>query len=533
MKFSHFLVVAILMLTVACRHTEVAEPLAASAGAPVEVHVTARDAAAAEEAAGRALEQKQQESVAQAVEAVERGLLIPDTYGRTVVISRDSEPVKIPPGPMEQLVRRNVDMRLTNASVRDVVMALSEIEGLNIIADQSLTEQQRLDIAVKDVPLQELLSYIARNMGIAFHVSANTIWVTAGDTADSSGPNLETRIFKLRRGFVPSLNDESGDSDLENALTQFLAESPPQASFRIFADRNVLIVRNSRENIRLVEAFLETFDAFPPQVLIEARFINLTQQDFYELGIDIQEFTADAGEKLQVDASSLFPSVKAADALGGKLSLTGVIGNKTYDIILRALAENDAVRTLSSPRVTVLNNRTAVIEDGRREYYYEEYDLETVDVGDEGTETRLVPVGSPTEMEFGISLEVKVNVGNNGRSITLSLHPRVTVPDGDGFEEFAVGDTGTVRLPKFFESSVQTTVAVESGETVVLGGTMSNSKSSKVKKVPLLGDIPLIGLLFRHVSEENSPKHLLIFVTATVVGQSGEFLNIVESGPSL
>jgi type II secretory pathway component GspD/PulD (secretin) len=560
MKKSLCLVVTALAF-VSCRHLGRSPEAAATATDP-DVQAVPTPRTIAEKLAEHkgVLEDKvvvftdeQRESHRRALDEVEERMMFPGSYGKTVVISRESEPFALPPGPMEELVQRKVSMRLREAGVRDVVMALSEIDGMNIIADEALTSAQKLTISVTDVPLHELLSYIARNMGVAFHIGANTVWVTTSDTP-AGGPRLETRIFRLKRGFIPTLSgsssggsgigssfgagtggrstvsgsSQSDDTDLEDALEQFLEDSPPSASFRIFRDRNVLIVRNSRERLRLVEELLATFDRPPPQVLIEARFVNLSQEDFFELGADIEKLTIDAGDRLQVEGSSVFPDALVGDALGGKLSLSGVIGNKTYDIVLRALAQQDAVHTLSAPRVTVMNNRQASIHDGRREFFYEEYDLSNIDEGDSGTQTRLVPAGRPTELEYGIALDVSVNVGNDGKTVTLSLHPKITIPDGEGFEEFPVGETGSVRLPRYFESSVQTTVAVNSGDTVVLGGTMSNSKSQTRKKIPVLGNLPLIGFLFRHVIDENKPKHLLIFVTATVVGSTGEFIEVQE-----
>ena len=115
-------------------------------------------------------------------------------------------------------------------------------------------------------------------------------------------------------------------------------------------------------------------------------------------------------------------------------------------------------------------------------------------------------------------LRVKANIGNDGKMLLLALAPEIST--FQGYENF-----DTARLPIINKDTVNTTVVVASGETVVLGGMISQSESRTVKKVPILGDIPLIGWFFKHVDDEKNPEHLLIFVTATVVKPTGEFAN--------
>ncbi len=498
------------------------------------------------------------------MEEVQQRLVLPSTYGATVVISRETAPLALPPGPMEELISRKVTMNLQDAGVKELVDVLTKVDGLNVIADDALTEEKRLTISVTDVPLRELLSYIARNMGIAFHLGENTVWVTESMDPPGSGPELETRIFKLRRGFAPQLQGGGGgedggglgggggDNDLEDVLEAFLSNSPDGATYRIFKNRNLLVVKDSLENIRLVEELVKEFDTTPFQVLIEARFLTIAQDDLKELGFDIPEFSMqgrDVDSEAQImtmDASSTFEAFKNV-ANGSNMTLTGILGNYTYEAVLHALESSGRTQTLSAPRVTVLNNQTARIRKGDKLYYFEQYDTETVDRGDlSGTENVLVPSGSPTELDLGITLNVKVNVGNDGRTINLALLPEViqfikwidflTAGDqtggGDGGNNGDPGQPGgRVSLPQINESMVSTTVVVNSGETVVLGGMIETKRNQTIHKVPLLGDIPVLGYLFKHTEETEEPQHLLIFVTASVVNPRGEFVRYEETEP--
>lgn len=477
------------------------------------------------------------------LQEVEERLRLPENYGRTVVISPAGGPLELPPGPMEQLVNRKVTMDLDKAPVSMILMALNQIDGLSLIADQALTEGAAdgpaLSVHVKDVPLRDVLGYIARNMGIAFHLGENVIWVTAADTPAGSGPQMETRFYRLRRGFVPAAGGEA-DDDLQNALDAFMTQSPQGAAYRIFKNRNLLVVRDTRENQRHIEAFIRELDREPLQVLIEARFVTISHKGVRELGTTVQKLRNESSDDSIVkvfDASNNLFTQNAAAATT-YMSLTGILGSFEYDILVAALEETDETQTLSAPRLTVLNNRTATIHKGSDFYYWEEWETSTTTVTVNDTtyqNTTPQPSGAPTKEETGVKLEVSPSIGNDGRTVILSLKPEITQfekfytygtssdPDPDQPEDGGSQETSErgYQLPSFLKSSLDTTVTVASGDTVVLGGTLETTEQVTIKKTPWLGDLPLVGWLFKHRSVSNEPRHLLIFVTATIIDKSG------------
>jgi type II secretory pathway component GspD/PulD (secretin) len=180
-----------------------------------------------------------------------------------------------------------------------------------------------------------------------------------------------------------------------------------------------------------------------------------------------------------------------------------------------------------------LNNRTARIRKGDKLYYFEEYKLQTVDNGDKGKDQILVPSGKPTAMALGITFDVKPNVGVDGKTILLGLKPEIIT--FQAWEDYSSSQTTTenkvttttgtqVKLPRTHEQTIATSVAINSGETVILGGMVENRETTEVRKVPLLGDIPYLGALFTHVEKVHEPMNLLIFVTATVLNANGEYV---------
>ncbi len=496
----------------------------------------------------------------------DKELALPSTYGTTVLIDQNLSPIELPKGSQEDLINKKISLSLESADVAQLVEELNA-NGLNVIADDALQSEKTLTVKFKDVPIKELFAYIARNMGIAFYVGENMVWVTEGETG--GGPKLETRIIRLPQGFVPEVPQGGGgapgarggggnvaamqDTELEDVLTSFLSGSPEGASFRIFRDRNILVIRDTRENLRFAEDLIKEFDKPPLQVAIEARFITINEDDLRDVGVEMnQQLTAD-GRSLAVPpfANRFGPeAVKAISSLSkfgevdtesgeGNVILSGVIGNRIFETVIRMIETKSSAVSLSVPRVTVMNNRTARIRKGDKLYYFEEYDTASIDMGDQGTRTTLVPTGSPTELPIGLTLDVRVNIGNDKKTIMLGLKPEIVkfikwesynYVNSDDDDDDDDDTMAQIKLPRTNEQMIATSVEVQSGETVVLGGLLEQTKSNEVRKIPLLGDLPIIGFLFRRTIKSYEPKNLLIFVTARIINSRGEFVKVREEG---
>jgi type IV pilus assembly protein PilQ len=182
--------------------------------------------------------------------------------------------------------------------------------------------------------------------------------------------------------------------------------------------------------------------------------------------------------------------------------------------------------------LTVLNNRPATISDGKVQYYYEEYAVKQT-VQQYYTASSFVPSGKPTKITAGAELNVMASVSGDGRSILLALNPRVntdvqlvryaTLTDFQGGVS-NLTSTFDINLPQYRTQELMTRVVVKSGETVVMGGVLERQRSTMVESVPILGDIPILGALFRRHTEVDTPRYLLVFVTGTIVKDTGEFL---------
>ena len=193
-----------------------------------------------------------------------------------------------------------------------------------------------------------------------------------------------------------------------------------------------------------------------------------------------------------------------------------------------------SLQTLSSPRLTVINNRPASISDGKVQYYYEEYQVKQT-VQQYYTASSVVPSGKPTKITAGAELNVLASISGDGKNIVLALNPRVntdvqlvkfaTLTDNQVNQSGNLTtSTFDINLPQYRTQELSTRVVVKSGETVAMGGVLERDKSTYVESVPVLGNLPIIGALFRRRTEVDRPRYLLVFVTATILTDSGEYL---------
>ncbi len=151
-----------------------------------------------------------------------------------------------------------------------------------------------------------------------------------------------------------------------------------------------------------------------------------------------------------------------------------------------------------------------------------------------------MPSGKPTQIVAGAELNVLASISGDGKSILLALNPRVNTDvelvtyatlsqlNASGQVQSAFN----ISLPQYRTEEISTRMVVKSGETVVMGGVLERERSTYVESVPVLGNLPLLGILFRRRTEVDTPRYLLIFVTATIVKDTGEFLIYDEAGTS-
>lgn len=476
----------------------------------------------------------------------DRHKALPDTYGLRRLVAGETQPLRSIPSPMQQALQSKVTVHLDGATLDKFILALGASENINIIAD-GLESTRSMTVHAQDAPLIEILDYVSRNLGIAFYVGENVIWATPQEGRESGIPML-TRMYRLRRGLANTEIGQDGSIDLMDAIQRFVPQ-PEGADLFFSRKAHTLIVRNSRQNLNLVEDLVDRLDVCPPQVLIEARFITTSVSDMRELGVDwilnspirVSETTvggsAEPRTRTQIDEGGAIRFGQTGSQ-GLNLSYSGLLTDPEFQATLHALETSGKARTLSVPKITTINNRPALIRIGTDFRYYEEYAIQETLVGTsaEGTQTyrsEQVPVGTPTLEELGIQLNVTPSVGADLSGILLRIEPEISeflrweyweVGARDSTSATVTNALSTVKLPIFTRRKLETEVVVQSGETVAMGGLIASTEGRSRSGVPILSAIPFIGSLFRHDKVEENKENLLIFVTATILSQQGESL---------
>jgi type IV pilus assembly protein PilQ len=493
-----------------------------------------------------------------AVQQIESVPYVPPSYGRKIEHQGFLASPSVTEGPMADLLNRRVDIHLDDVTLEQIIFELGTREKINFVADKALPAfQKKLSVNFVQVRLREFLDYVSRNLGLRFQVGEDLIWIVDG--ADAKNALEETRIYRLRRGFVTPARfaDEAptrvegrnakGEitavttteklnlfvpdnapekTSLETAIVQFFKGS----KYHIDYERNLIVASGTRDQLEGLEQLIEEFDKPIQQVLIEARFITVTEPAFLRLGVAWEtgrNLLPQQGVEPQ-DFTKLSPSTVA---LPISENFTNILNRENLSATITALNQSGESQTLSAPRLLLINNRPGKISDGKIQYYFEQYTVKQ-SVFERGTTSSLVPDGKPTKITSGVELNVVASIAGDGESILLALNPKVT--QDVQLVTFAtvsdVNDTGQVtskfdiRLPEMRTQELSTRVGVKTGETVVMGGVLERNQTTFVESVPILGSIPLIGSLFRRRTEIDSPRYLLIFVTATIVSESGEFV---------
>jgi len=276
----------------------------------------------------------------------------------------------------------------------------------------------------------------------------------------------------------------------------------------------LITVRAFPEEIKAVRHFIERSQAhLRRQVIIEAKIMEVTLNDDYQQGIRWDQVLSHVGN---TDFTFSTTGRTAGNAISALVGGTTAIAfkNKDFSGVIDLLSTQGNVQVLSSPRITAINNQKAVIKVGNDEYFVTDVSTTTTT----GTATSVTPEIDLTPFFSGIALDVTPQIDKNGEVI-LHVHPSVTVT-AEQIKTISLSDQDII-LP-LAQSSVRESdsiIRAKSGEIVVIGGLIETRKVDNVSKTPFLGDIPLLGELFKSKSQTTQKKELVILLKPIVIGQ--------------
>ena len=417
-----------------------------------------------------------------------------------------------------------LSLNFQNIEVRAVLQVIADFTGFNIITSDTVSGN--LTLRLKDVPWDQALDIVMRAKGLDMRRNGNVIWIAPRDellTKEKLELEQKSQIAELEplRMEVFQLNYIKAMSMRKLFGIKEDGTADPNNKNRILSKRgsavldprtNQVFVTDIPSKLEELRKLIEKTDTPQRQVMIEARIVEADDQFGRSLGVRLGMFgdnvarnvaigssldtlpsatgttSTSSGTALSLPASSVQNSTAAT--LG--ISLFNSSATRYLNLELSALEADSKGKVISSPRVITADNVKATIEQGTEIPYLE------------------ASSSGATSISFRkavLKLEVTPQITPDGNVILTVLVTKDT-PNTDIYAGTAVAiDT----------KKVETEVLVENGGTVVLGGIFQQEKSEAVSQVPLLGDIPLLGWLFRSKTLEDNKTELLVFLTPKVM----------------
>ena len=439
---------------------------------------------------------------------------------------------------------------LKDMDILDFLKFISQKSGLNVVSGPNV--RGKITIYLKDVDIKDALKIVLETNDLAYIEDDQLIKVMTAKDFELKygykfGDDMQTRIIKLKYtnvlDMVTILNQMKSltgkvifdhksntlmliDSpnklaEMENLIKQIdvpietevfdlsyasakeisekLAETLTLNIGRIKFDErsNRLVITDTATKIREIEKIIKAFDVKEQEVLIEAKIIQIVLSDEHKMGVDWEAIVSDYHT---LDFKSSFSVLSSSDKRG-KVSI-GTLSNDDYTFLLEALETVGKTNILSNPSITVVNNKEAKILVGSSQPYV--------------TTTTTTPASGPSTtaetvnfIDVGVKLFVTPTI-HEDRFITMKIKPEVSTVTSN------LKTSNNNTIPIVDTSEAETIVTVKDNVTIVIGGLIKEEKLTTLKKIPLLGDLPFLGIVFRNQEKTLKKTELVIFLTPKI-----------------
>jgi len=412
-----------------------------------------------------------------------------------------------------QLPKSLISMDFQDADVRDIFRLLALKSNLNIIYGADVTGT--LSVHLDQVPFDQAFQTVLTLKGlVALSMGPKVIRVVSSTalTTEQTQAATFTRVFHL--------NYASAD-DIKKPLDAIRSAANRKGVSTVDSKTNSLIVTDTQEGLKEVEDLIPVLDRKPAQVDIESKIVEVSLNKDLKTGITWNYAANGNNNKLFIGATQDATTSGAGltgtpttgiAAVGPIDGGTGVNLNSitetgfsflsrqgTYLLSaqIAALASQNRVKVLSTPHIVTTNNEQATINVADKI----PYQVSTLSNGISQTSVQFI--------EAGVKLQVKPTV-NADRRITLKVKPEVSTPTGGGNPLFP---------PTVNSRNAETTVVLRDGETIAIGGLITENIQKSVSGVPILMSIPIIGYLFKTTDDAKIRTELIIFLTPRIAGE--------------
>jgi len=424
------------------------------------------------------------------------------------VAEPEVQPEEDPP----RYVGERISLDFKDADINNILRLIAEVSDLNVVAGDDV--KGTVTIKLTDVPWDQALEVILLSNGLGMDLQGNILRVAPLDKLNREKEKvLESKkkaekLEPLKKGLVPV--SYANVADLKKVVTSSKLLSP-RGSIQFDKRTNTMVVIDIEKNIREINRLINELDTPTPQVLIEARIIQINPTYTKELGVswdaaytttsDNSIIGVGGNEGVEIDGETgtvtangsivdLAPAV--GPGAGGAISFGFLNNNFALFAKIAALEKDEKLEIISSPRIMTLDNQEAIIEQG--------VDLPYLKLSEEGV----------TSTEF------------KKATLALTVTPHITSDESVQMEVEVKKDqrsaqTGAGDEPGIDTRRAETNVLVRSGNTVVIGGIYEETKADSHNSVPFFGRLPLLGFLFKGTSEKRAKTELVVFITPTIV----------------
>nr|WP_305809706.1 type IV pilus secretin PilQ family protein [Photobacterium kishitanii] len=411
-----------------------------------------------------------------------------------------------------------ISINFQDIPVRNVLQLIADYNDFNLVVADTVSGN--VTLRLDNVPWPQVLDIILQAKGLDKRVRGSVLLVApktelaANDHQVMETARKQQQLASLRSKLIQINYAKATDiAELLRGASDGIGMLSERGSLHVDERTNALIIKDTPESITSIKEIVVALDIPVKQVQIEARIVTIDEGNIDELGVrwgvsSIDGDTAIGGSiEGNLGSSGLLDDTTVDDFLnvnlgatqGGAASIAfqvAKLGNVLLDLELSALQSERKAEIISSPRLMTTNKKTAYIEQGTEIPYLEASSSGAVSVDFKKAVLSLMVTPQITP-DNKLVLDLEVTQDSKGEE----------VPTG-------VGTAVAIKTQR-----IGTQVLVNNGETVVLGGIYQNQVNNSVRKVPILGDIPVLGALFRHKMEELGKRELLIFVTPKIVMQ--------------
>ena len=422
-------------------------------------------------------------------------------------------------------VSGSISLDLQNVTIGEVLTAISNIYGYDIQQKGKIFYVYPAGVRTETFNVDYLL---VKRTGVAsLNITTGGVSSKSDDSDSDSDSSSSSSNSSDDSSSDNSFDNDSGTSvitstandfwtSLEKAIGNYIGKGAGK-SVIVSPEAGLVVVSALPSELKAIRNFLDSATRrLTRQVLLEAKILEVRLSEDFHHGIN---WVILAKSKHWGNGSTGFGTFTNASnpiysTIGGLTNI--VFRDSNLGVTVNLLQTQGDVSILSSPRITTSNNQKAVIKVGEDEYFVTKFETSTVTSASSTTSS---PSVEYTPFFSGVSLDVTPQIKDDG-SVLMHIHPAVIKVE-EQTKSVVYGDEQMLAMPmaKSTIRETDTVVKANSGDVIVIGGLIEERKVDQTSKVPLLGDIPLLGNLFKNTQDATEKVELVILIRPVVVDE--------------